>query len=147
MANVSIEEQLQKLLPESVDDIIRKNRDELRLTLATEDELKALGEALADGPVTHRLTGWNILMMHVSSERGHASSPRLIGNVVGTGEPWITSHVLGVDFPKGLVKTKNSFYQVTGPRATEEDTNLLHICAVLHEWGFGARYGVPHIFY
>lgn len=147
MAKETIEEQLQKLLPKSVDDIIREHRDEFRLALATEEELKALEMTLADGPVIHRLTGWNILMMHVSSKHGQVSSPRLIGTVADTRESWITSHVLAIDSEKGLVKTKNSFYQITGPRAAEEDTDLLRICAALHEWRLGARYGVPHIFY
>lgn len=147
MAEETTEQQLKKLLPESIDDIIREHRDELRLALATEDELKALETTLADGPVTLRLTGWNILMMYASLERGQISSPRLIGTLVDTGESWITSHVLGIDSEKGLVKTKNSLYQVTGPRAAEEDTDLLRICAALHEWRLGTRYGVPHIFY
>lgn len=147
MAGETIEQQLKKLFPESIDDIIREHRDELRLALATEGELKALETTLADGPVTHRLKGWNILMMHASSERGRMSSPRLIGTVVDTRESWITSHVLGIDSEKGLVKTKNALYQFTGPRAAEEDTDLLRICAALHEWGLGARYGVLHIFY
>lgn len=147
MAKETIEEQLQKLIPKSIDDIIREHRDELRLSLATEEELKALETTLAHGPVTHRLTGWNILMMHVSSERGQVTSPRLIGTVVDTGESWITSHVLGIDTEKGLVRTRNSLYQITGSRAAEEDTDLLRICAALHEWRLGARYGVPEIFY
>ena len=147
MAKETIEEQLQKLLPRSIDDIIREHRDELLLALATEDELQSLETTLAHGPVTHRLTGWNILMMHASSERGQVSSPHIIGTVVDTGESWITSHVLGIDSEQGLVKTKNSLYQITGPRAAEEDTDLLRICAALREWRLGARYGVPHIFY
>lgn len=34
-----------------------------------------------------------------------------------------------------------------GATATEEDTDLLRICAALHEWRLGAHYGVPHILY
>ncbi len=147
MAKETTEEQLRKLLPKSIDDIVREHRDELQLALATAAELKALETTLTDGPVAHRITGWNVLMLHMSSERGRLSSPRLIGLVVDTRESWITSHVLGIDFRKGLVQTKNSFYQITGPRAAEEDTDLLRICAALHEWRLGARYGVPHIFY
>lgn len=147
MAKETTEEQLRKLLPKSIDDIVREHRDELRLALATEAELKALETALTDEPVNHRITGWNVLMLHMSSERAQLSSPRLIGTVVDTGESWITSHVLGIDFRKGLVQTKNSFYRITGPRATEQDADLLRICASLHEWRLGARYGVPHIFY
>lgn len=147
MEKGTIEQQLQKVLPNSIDDIIREHRDELRLALATDAELKALETMLADAPVTHRITGWNVLMLHMSSERGHVSSPRLIGTVVDISESWITSHVFGIDFEKGLVQTRNSLYRITGPRAAEEDADLLRICAVLHEWGIGVRYGVPLIFY
>lgn len=141
------EEQLRKLFPKSIDDIVREHRDELRLALATDAELNGLDTTLADAPVIHRITGWNVLMLHMTSERGQVSSPRLIGTLADTGESWITSHVFGIDFRKGLVQTRNSFYQITGPRAAEVDTDLLRVCAALHEWHLGARYGVPHIFY
>lgn len=146
MAKETIEGLLQ-LVPKSIDDIIRANRDELRLALATDAELKTLETTLADAPVAHQITKWNVLMLHMTSERGQVSSPRLIGKVAGTRESWITSHVFGVDFQKGLVMTRNSLYQITGPRAAEENTDLLRICAALHEWRLGTRYGVPHIFY
>lgn len=147
MVTGTTEEQLRKLLPKSIDDIVREHRDEFRLALATEAELQALGTTLVEGCVTHQLTGWNILMMHVLLKHPPVSSPRLVGTVVDTRESWITSHVLGIDFERGLVQTKNSLYRITGPRAAEEDTDLLRICAALHEWRLGARYGVPHIFY
>ena len=134
MAKETTEEQFRKLLPNSIDDIVREHRDELRLALATDAELKALETTLNDGPVTHRISGWNVLILHMSSERGQLSSPRLSGTVVDTRESWITSHVLGIDFRKGLVQTKNSFYRITGPRAAEEDVDLFRICASLHEW-------------
>jgi hypothetical protein len=140
-------EQLKRLLPQSLDDIVRENRDQLRLALATEEELSNLKTALTSASVRHTLTTWNVLMLHATTASGQVSSPRLVGRVVDSGESWITSHVVGFDFAQGLVQTKSSFYRIIGLRADEKDTDLLQICAALHEWGLGRRFGVPHIFY
>lgn len=147
MTDETIEQQLKRLLPTSVDDIVRENRDQLRLAIATDEELSSLEMALTSTSVRHTLTTWNILMLHATSGNGQVSSPRLIGKVHESGESWITSHVLGIDFEMGLVKTRSSLYLITGPRADEKDTDLLRICAALHDWGLGRRFGVPHIFY
>lgn len=147
MANKTVEEQLRALLPKSIDDIVRANRDQLRLALATKDELKALETTIADAPVRHRVARWNVLMLHATTAGGLVSSPRLIGRLVDSGESWVTSHVVGINLEHGLVQTKRSLYRVIGPRADEQDTDLLRICAAMHEWRLGPRYGVPHIFY
>lgn len=147
MAKETIEEQLQKLLPKSIDDIVRENRDKLQLALATEDELKALETSISDAPVKHQLVGWNVLMLRATAASGQVSSPRLIGRVVDSGDSWITSHVVGIDCEQGLVQTKSSLYRIIGPRADEKDTDLLRICAAMHEWRLGNHYGVPLIFY
>jgi hypothetical protein len=139
--------QLKQLLPRGLDDIIRENRDELRLALATEAELKALETTIAEAQVRHQLIQWNVLMLHVSADGSHVLSPRLVGRVVDSGESWITSHVVGIDAEHGLVQTKSSLYRIMGPRADETDTDLLRICAALHEWGLGTRFGVPPIIY
>lgn len=147
MTEETIEQQLKNMLPQDLDDIVRENRDELRLALATEAELKALETTIAEAPIRHQLTHWNILMLHVSSGGNQVSSPRLIGRTHESGESWITSHVVGIDTEHGLVQTKRSLYRIMGPRADEKDTDLLRICAALHEWGLGTRFGVPPIFY
>lgn len=146
MAKETVEE-LQKFLPKCIDDIVRENRDKLRLALATTVELKALETTIVDASVRHQLAGWNVLMLHATTASGQVSSPRLIGRVVDSGESWITSHVVGIDFERGLVQTKSSLYRIIGPRADKKDTDLLRICAAMHEWRLGAHYGVPHIFY
>lgn len=147
MTDETIEQQLTRLLPRGLDDIIRENRDELRLALATEAELKALEKTIAEAPARYQLVQWNVLVLHATAANGQASSPRLVGRVVDTGESWITSHVVGIDFEHGLVQTKSSLYRISGPRAEENNIDLLHICASLHDWGLGARFGVPHFVY
>ena len=147
MTEESIKTQLKIVLPQSLDDIIRENRDELRLALATDDELKALDTTIDDSPVRHQLIKWNVLMLHAVTARGQVSSPRLVGRLVDSGESWMTSHVVGIDTSQGLVQTTRSLYRISGPRAGEKDLDLLHICATFHSWGIGVHYGVPHIFY
>jgi hypothetical protein len=82
MANKAIEEQLRQLLPKSIDDVVRENRDKLRLALATDEDLKALETTIADASVRHQLAGWNVLMLHATTASGQVSSPRLIGRVL-----------------------------------------------------------------
>lgn len=138
---------MRELLPTSLDDVIRENRHQLRLALATEEEMKNLETGIADGPVHHVLTKWNIVMLHVTEDGKKVASPRLVGMVHESRESWMTSHVVGVDTERGLVQTRNSLYRILGPRADEQGLDLLRICASLHEWGLGKRFGVPHIFY
>lgn len=148
MTEDSIEQALEKLIPKSLDDVIRKNREKFRLALATEDELAKLESNEPDSPVKYTLTDWQVVMLHATLEDGaKIASPRLVGSVVETGESWITSHVLSIDTGKSLVKTRNSFYRVVGPRVGEEKLDLLNICIALHQWGLGTYLGVPEFFY
>ena len=148
MTQDSIEQALEKLIPKSLDDVIRKNREKFRLALATEDELAKLESNVPDSPIRYILTDWQVVMLHATLEDGaKIASPRLVGSVVETGESWITSHVISIDTGKSLVKTRNSFYRVVGPRVGEEKLDLLNICIALHQWGLGTYLGVPDFFY
>ena len=147
MKKDTVEEQLKRLLPKSLDDIVRENRDKLRLALATEEELKNLQAILTETSFRYSLTRWNIVMLHLADGNRTVSSPRLVGQVSETGESWITSHVVSIDTAHGLVQTRNSVYRIIGPRAEEKDLDLLRICGSLHEWGLGQLFGVPPIFY
>lgn len=147
MTAESLNEQINKLMPQNLDDIVRINRDKLRLALATDEERKSLESVISETPVRHTLTHWQILMLHATDNGLQKTSPRLIGRLQESGEPWITSNVTGIDVSKGLVQTANSTYQIDGTPANEEDIDLMHICASLHLWGLGQFFGVPHIFY
>lgn len=144
------EQSLDDLIPKSVDDIVRANRDKCRLAWATEDELKGLACDLrqALGSPRHILRDWNILMIHAMQGKVLRSVPRLLGVVSETGQPWITSAVRGFDSKAGLIQTENSLYGVDGPRASEPDTHtLIHVCVWLNQYGCGPYLGVPAFFY
>ena len=148
MTEDSIEQAVEKLIPKSLDDVIRKHRDKLRLALATEGELAKLEAIVPNSPVRYTLTEWQVIMLHATLENGaKIASPRLVGSVVGTGESWITSNVVGIDRGKGLVQTANSMYRVIGPRVGEEKIDLFNVCIALHQWGLGSSFGVPEFFY
>ena len=148
MTKDSFEQALEKLIPKSLDDIIQTNREIFRLAVATEDELAKLESNVPDASVRYTLTDWQVIMLHATLEDGaKIASPRLVGSVVETGESWITSHVISMDTDKSLVKTRNSFYRVVGPRVGEEKLDLLNICIALHQWGLGSHFGVPEFFY
>lgn len=147
MSGESIEEQLKKLVPKSLDDVVRKNRDQLRLAFATQEELEALAADIPATNIRHTITRWQFIVMHLATSRGPAISVRLFGWAEEVRESWSTSHVTGVDLANGLVRTPNSVYRISGPRAMDDELNLLHVCASLHFWGLGEYFGVPHIFY
>lgn len=148
MTEDSIEQAIEKLIPKSLDDIIRTNRDKFRLALATDVELAKLESNKPDSPVKYTVTDWQVVVIHATLETGaKIASPRLVGTVVETGESWITSHVISIDTGKSLVKTKNSFYRVVGLRVDEDKLDLLTICIAMHQWGLGTYLGVPEFYY
>jgi hypothetical protein len=148
MTKDSFEQALEKLIPKSLDDVIRKNREKFRLALATEDELAKLESNVPDASIRYTLRDWQVIMLHATLEDGaKIASPRLVGIEVETGESWSTSHVISMDTDKSLVKTRNSLYRVVGSRVGEDKLDLLHICIALHQWGLGSFLGVPEFFY
>jgi hypothetical protein len=145
--NNSLQDTLSNLIPKSLDDIIRANRDQGRLSLASTAEFKALAVDLEAGCVRHTLSHWQIVVLHITMAGEIESSPLLVGRVLRTGQSWMTSHVRGIDLKRGLVKTANSLYRLEGERVGEEELDLIHICATLNYWGIGQHFGVPRFFY
>lgn len=140
---------LQDLVPKSLDEIVRANRDKFRLAFSTEEEMKSLERDIPPGgPVRHTLEGWNVLMMHATAGGKVQSVPKLLGSVEGTGECWITSTIKGIDLNTGVVHTENSIYRVAGPRSFEPSMHLLiHVCVFLNQRGVGPFLGIPAFFY
>lgn len=140
---------LQDLVPKSLDEIVRANRDKFRLAFATEEEMKSLERDIpSGGSVRHTLEGWNVLMMHATVGGKTQSVPKLLGSLEGTGQCWITSTVKGIDLDTGLVQTEYSFYRVAGPRLFEPSVHLLlHVCVFLNQRGVGRDLGIAEFFY
>lgn len=140
---------LQDMVPRSLDEIVRTNRDKFRLAFATDEEMKSLERDIpSGGPVRHTLEAWNVLMMHETAGGKTRSVPKLLGSVEGTGQCWITSTIKGIDLDTGFVQTENSLYRVTDARSSEPSMHLLlHICVFLNQRGAGPYLGIPEFFY
>jgi hypothetical protein len=148
MSTENLQQALEQLVPKSLDDIIRKHREQCSLALATDVELAELESDISECSVRDTLIDWQVVMIHITAENGvRTISPRLIGRLKWSGESWITSHVTGIDRVKGLVQTKNSCYQIVGERVDEAGLDLLNICVSLHKWGLGSYFGVPEFIY
>lgn len=138
---------LEKLVPTSLDEVIRAHRDTCRLAIASQRELDELAATIPDEYVRHTLKDWQIITLSVQAEGQTVTTSRLTGVVASTGESWITSHIMGVDLPNGLVETANSAYRVVGGPADERDLDYPFICAALNSWGIGQYLDVPEFFF
>lgn len=147
MRHEPFDKSLNKLIPKRLDEVLRKNREQMRLALATAEEIQELSAEVSETYVRHTLSRWQFVVMHVTNGASPAKSVRLFGWADDIGESWSTSNVTGIDLSHGLVRTANSTYAIAGPRATEAQLDLLHVCASLHQWRLGEYFGVPHIFY
>lgn len=139
-------EQIEQMIPENLDDIIRKNRELAHLRLATDDEIMELYHPIKYRKTKAVFNDWRMINLYINA----INQPQVIlmGNI-GNGIIRLTSTVMQVDLDRGLVITKSgSLYSLGKPGLGEPPHHqLMAICAVFHEWGFGAVFGVPHFFY
>lgn len=136
------------IIPQSLDDIIRENREHVELLLSTEEEISTLVRPIANPPsLKDTIDDWRMISL---VDKGQArTSVLLLGNSQKNHSAWITSPVLEVDFDQMVVLTRSgSLYQL-GSRGNGQPTRdqLIHVCATLHTWGLGEFLGAPHFFY
>lgn len=136
---------LSDLLPKSLDDIIRRNRDHLKLRVANEAELDAITKPLIVSNLKASLT-----KAFLYNRINPLIEPILC--LVGfdeRGDAFHTSKVIGFDRESNTVLTMNgSNYFIKSFGDGEPDVNLLiHICYMLHRDGLGEVFGVPKFFY
>lgn len=138
----TLDETFAKLLPTSLDDIIKINRDKLQLYLSTADELATLQCDIATRPVKAKISEWSFITLNFSEAKKKAIV--LAGSNIDQHCTWMTSAVTGIN--DNRVKTHaGSLYELVGKSTT--DVDLLHMCAMLHRWGMGPLFGVTYIFY
>lgn len=138
---------LPNYLPESLDGIIRTNRDHCRLGLATETELERLSQRIQRGRASRHLTRWQILAIHLTGNGKVIDTYHLIGRIRGTREPWVTSKLEAIDLKQRRVRTQNSLYGLWDSPGRESDIDLRHLCATLNYWGIGQHFGVPAFYF
>jgi len=141
----TVEQQLQELLPKSLDDIIRKNRERASLRLATEADRRAIAHRIVPTGRATPISRWNLITLDV---RG--ADPIRYTILVGwndvTRTTWNTSPIVKLDAAAGLVLTRSgTLYGMSGKSSDKID--LLCICAWLHQTPAGKFLGVPEFFY
>lgn len=142
---------IEDVIPKSLDDIIRKRRETYRLKMASEAELVALPlmvDAIGDRQMRVKegeISEWRIIKLASAKNDG-------VMFAIGfrRGKVCMTSPVRSMDVVrgKGMILTNNSLYKLGHKGEGEPDFHLLmHICAVFWAWGIGDQFGVPHVFY
>lgn len=146
----SIAQQIEAVIPTSLDDIFRKNKHWGSVTIATEDQLHQLHQ-----PVPKRfesrgdIDDWRFIAITFNIEEKGFYQQRLhlFGSLAG--ESWITSMVQGIDMKSRLVRTKNSVYGLAGEPGTGEldSMELVYLCGAFNRWGYGEIFGIPPVFF
>jgi hypothetical protein len=139
---------IQALIPQSLDDIIRINREHVQLRLATDEEVFDLHKVITPGEPKDVIDEWNLIAL--CQPELDTTFVFLLGDIRRNGHQRITSDVTGIDLDKQLLITKSgSLYQLGSPKKNgdPDQHQLMCICAAFHGWGFGHRLGVPHFFY
>jgi hypothetical protein len=141
----NIQQVLAEMIPSSLDDIVRKNRDQVQIGLATIEEIAAREGAIEPGPALDTIDEWRVVAIR---QLGSQPMLSLLGRVVGTGVRRMTSRIAVLDVARGLCRTRNSLYPLGFPGEGEPPPeDLICVCAILHRWGVGRLIGAPEFFY
>lgn len=133
---------LSALVPNSLDEVIKYNRENFQLRLATDEEIFDLYKTITPAQPKDVMADWNLITLFSPD----GSAMWLLGEVRRKGCPRISSDVTGVDLINGFLTTRSgSLYQLgnrkNGPPTKEE---IFLVCSAFHDWGFGAALGVPN---
>lgn len=140
------EQNIADLIPKSLDDIIRKHRDEVSLRLASDSEIKAKKtDIIFDHEPRAIIDDWWLIAFDF---HGRRTDLVLLGNRRDNGHAWITSVAQEIDLERNILRTENSMYGLGAQSCGEPPGHLLlTVCAALHKWGMGEMLGVLHVFY
>jgi len=142
-------ENIDDYLPKSLDEIVRRRRDEVQIRLASTAEIQALGEFLGDaqmkkGKEKDTINEWYPITFQLSEDL----QVRLLGHFERKGVISMTSQVLMLDLATGSAKTENSRYRLGKPGEGEPPrAYLVQLCAILNDMGLGKALGVPEVFF
>lgn len=142
------------VIPQTLDQVIREHRDTMSLGLATANERAAICKSIVvpDGQeIKAEIIDWRLVAYRAALPVQHvyAVMMHVLGNIY-TGDrrphPWITSHLVALDLGNRVVVTHTgSFYRLIGKPGEGEPNQiqLLQLCRAFHQWGRGARLGIP----
>lgn len=135
-----------ELLPKSLGDIIRLNRDLAELRLSKTAEIDSLvGIVEIPSGIKDEIGNWRLVSL--IDKTNHTTQVLLVGDSHAKKHPAITSPVMRIDFAKGVILTRSQSVYKLGTRGLGEppEDDLLCLCAALHRWGSGIALGVPNI--
>lgn len=132
-------------LPKTLDEIVRKNRDQVEIRLATTQEIAQLAaEILAPDAVKDTITDWYPIVFRVKED----PTIRIFGVFQQKDAVSFTSHVLMLDEAAGLAISDHAIYRL-GKRGQGEPPRafVVALCGLLNELGVGKALGVPEVFF
>jgi hypothetical protein len=147
---------LEKLMPRSLDDVVRANRDKFQIGLATADEVRRLTASIEPAGTKATIDQWRIVAFRTLKPESDSISGRIVGKTLlsllgrssRTNCSLITSEVVKIDLKNSLVRTLNSLYRIgVGGEGEPPTDDLIHLCATTHIWQFGKIIGAPEFFY
>ena len=109
-------------VPESLDGIIRRNRDlvRLRLRLPTEAEVAGVRGAVKRGRPLLTLSPWWLAAIDVADHEGDRHVRLVLVGGTKQGKGWVSSEIRTLDDEAGFVRTTHRLYRVLGPRSIGE---------------------------
>lgn len=130
--------------PKSLDDIVRKNRDELQIRLANESEIQHMQADIDTSNHEDIYDNWSLIAFVTP----HHTYFRLIGEARSCKKIKISSSIFWFDRKNSVVSTwTGPVYQLGIPNVGEPDINqLMFLCSFLHDIGIGSEFGVPEFF-
>jgi hypothetical protein len=143
---------LDEMIPKSLDDIIKINRDICVLRLADEQQLSAIAGEIWTDRIKDEISNYRLVSLILKDPEAidpETVSVHLLG-MCSAGHSWITSRVIVLDLERGYAATRSgSIYKLVGPLAHDEPDRceLIFLCAALNTWGIGERMGVPGFYY
>lgn len=141
---------LNAMLPKSLDDIVRANRDKADLALANKEQLAHLSKPVSDASyVKGDISDWRFIAITLDMpERNFLKEMVYLVGIYERSD-WITSAIETIDLERRLVRTQYSVYRLVGELGVGEPNrdSLMMICAAFNSWGWGATLGVPEFFF
>lgn len=138
----TVKEQLEQLMPKSLDDVIRTHRDRMKAYLSTDAEIAALKGPVPIQYVKGEISDWAFITFFLV--QNGLPMVYLTGSNLAERSSWMTSLVVAID--GDAVATKSgSLYKLKGDKS--ELLDLPYICATLNGWGIGRLFGVPAFFF
>lgn len=137
-----LKEKIEALIPKSLDDIIRQNREHCQVRHATEADLAPLLGTVPEAYPRLVITRWHLVTIAIKDEYKVV----LLGDICdGTGNTWVTSKVVKLDLDSGYLRTASGSLYLMAKKGEGEPSfkQLALLCSYFNRGGYGSFFGVP----